>query len=1227
MTNLLKRTLALLCTLALLLSALPMSLAAEPDSAEFAILSTTDMHGKCWDTNVLTDGTESNNMLKVKTAVNQIRTELGEDNVFLVDNGDLYQGTPVSSVQLNQYTQGLSDDPLAMALCLADIGYDAASLGNHEFNYTWKTMEDARSYLLENGVSTICGNLYYEATGKPVFQPYITRDVTVGDKTLKIGILGLESTDCPRWDVPDNYPGIIFHHPDNPECSIAWEVNYYVPKMKEAGCDFIVVAYHGGTGSTTGDLVFGTNTEGQASRMIAQTEGVDMVIAGHDHSASYSNTYLKNKNGEDVLIVNGGGTQLTKSVFTAKIVNGNIEVSVKSTQNLSLSGYASDADLKAKITPYAQLASEYVNREAGKAIGTWDTETNYYLKQSDSMDLIQAAQMYEASKYIAQKYGDEEGMAYLLEEYNLDHTDVDMSSTSVVTNGSYYVKAGSLTMKDIYRLYKYDNNLYILPMTGAQIKAVLEQNASTRLRATIKNGTVSYSTIGENFTNPVFGGINFTYDMYQPEGSRVIIEGFSNGRAFDPNKTYLVGVNNYHLGNTGCGFGAYSTADALWSQTDDLGGGVVQDLIMEYLTDMTAEKGGVDPATFNWSWKLDYTGDVNAPQTLSGDIIAKEVSEIHDGDQIMIYSPSEGVIMSLEPAENTARLGGVAATAVNQYIGTNAPAAIFTVEIVDENAAEGATFALKTASGNYLTSGATGNSLGYAAELTELGTWYLEEAEGGFHIRNVGAAYNDNHNQAIEWYSGFTTYGVQSTAAFLLNLYTPVETASLASEVKDGGKYIIFHDAESTCLSTTANAGGLAPVSNTYLGGKIILPVAESTLIVTANVGQDGKIEFVTDDGRYLTAPAAGNGLSLENAPAANELSLWTLTAVEGGWHVMSVGAAYNGNHNQALEYYSGKFTTYGVKNTGEYLYNFYELTEQGEVPPAPCEHKNTELRNAAEATCTENGYSGDTYCTDCGELIAKGAVLKALGHAYKDEVIAPTCTEAGCTLHTCSRCNDSYKDTETAALGHNFVDGVCTRCGAKDPNYQPPPFDCDGGKDCPAHSFSDVKAGSWYHEAVDYALKAGLMNGMGDGKFDPDGSLTRAMLVTILYRAEGSPNVSGKANPFTDVKSGQWYTDAVIWAAHEGIVNGMTETTFAPNLKITREQIATILYRYAGSPKTDGSLDEFSDALTVSPYAIDAMTWAVEEGIINGMDGKLAPKDNATRAQIATLLMRYLEK
>ena len=315
----------------------------------------------------------------------------------------------------------------------------------------------------------------------------------------------------------------------------------------------------------------------------------------------------------------------------------------------------------------------------------------------------------------------------------------------------------------------------------------------------------------------------------------------------------------------------------------------------------------------------------------------------------------------------------------------------------------------------------------------------------------------------------------------------------------------------------------------------------------------------------------------------------------------------------------------------------------------AVCDHssgKTTTERK--EPTCTEAGYE-KIYCADCGDLLSE-KTLDALGHNYVDgfctrcgepdpnynsghthsyteKVVPPTCTEAGYTLYTCTICGESYKDAETDALGHNYVDGICTRCGAKDPNYQPPVFDCNGGEDCPAHSFSDVKAGSWYHEAVDYALKAGLMNGMGNGKFEPDASLTRAMLVTILYRSEGSPDVSGAANPFTDVQAGQWYTDAVIWAAKEGIVNGMTETTFAPNDSITREQIATILYRYDGSPKVSGNLYQFPDAFSVSAYAYDAMIWAVKSGIINGLDGKLAPKDNATRAQIATLLMRYLEK
>lgn len=152
-------------------------------------------------------------------------------------------------------------------------------------------------------------------------------------------------------------------------------------------------------------------------------------------------------------------------------------------------------------------------------------------------------------------------------------------------------------------------------------------------------------------------------------------------------------------------------------------------------------------------------------------------------------------------------------------------------------------------------------------------------------------------------------------------------------------------------------------------------------------------------------------------------------------------------------------------------------------------------------------------------------------------------------------------------------------------------------------------------------------MNGVGDGKFDPDGKLTRAMLVTILYRHEEEPDIADATNPFTDVPADKWYTNAVIWAASEGIVNGVTETTFSPDATITREQIATILYRYAGKPDATGDLSTYPDEVAVSTYAVDAMRWAVGMGIINGMDGKLAPQSSATRAQIATIFYRYLNQ
>ena len=165
----------------------------------------------------------------------------------------------------------------------------------------------------------------------------------------------------------------------------------------------------------------------------------------------------------------------------------------------------------------------------------------------------------------------------------------------------------------------------------------------------------------------------------------------------------------------------------------------------------------------------------------------------------------------------------------------------------------------------------------------------------------------------------------------------------------------------------------------------------------------------------------------------------------------------------------------------------------------------------------------------------------------------------------------------------------------------------------------------------MDYVYQNGLMTGTSATTFAPDGTMTRAMLVTILHRQAGAPQVN-YALPFDDVAEGAWYTEAVRWAASEGIVTGMSATAFEPNAPITREQFAAILYRYAQKTGADVSAGEdtnilsYADALDVSEYAVPAMQWACGAGIVNGVGGRLDPGGSATRAQTAAMLMRFCE-
>ena len=260
--------------------------------------------------------------------------------------------------------------------------------------------------------------------------------------------------------------------------------------------------------------------------------------------------------------------------------------------------------------------------------------------------------------------------------------------------------------------------------------------------------------------------------------------------------------------------------------------------------------------------------------------------------------------------------------------------------------------------------------------------------------------------------------------------------------------------------------------------------------------------------------------------------------------------------------------------------------------------------------------------------------------HRYKDVVTAPTCTEKGYTTHTCS-CGDSYVDTYVDALGHAWDNGkvtkeptetetgvktfTCTRCG-ETKTESIPVVSVDV-----TQMFTDVTK-NWAYPGIQYCVTHQLMSGVGGNLFAPKMTTTRAQIVQILYNLEGEPKVSG-TTPFTDLTQ-NWYKDAVLWAYQTGVVSGTSATTFAPDLPVTREQIAVILMEYMTRVLklertwTPADLSTFPDAGSVSGWAKDALADAVALGLIsgasNGGQTYLEPQGSATREQVATILMEF---
>lgn len=585
---------------------------AKSDSITVSIMTTTDMHGRAYDWNSYTNSALNNNFLQAAKLVAERRAAV--DDSILIDVGDILQGSALSSYNILQ--EGGENSPMATALRY--IGYDAFVLGNHEFNYApqiqwnyYNLLTSTDKAVAGQPVDVICSNVVETETNESVFSPYKTFTYKFEDgTTFTIGLLGFENMNNANWDVASHYEGCTFGHTDNAEKSYVYEwENYYGKEMQEK-CDYIIVAMHSGEGNP--DIY---NQENQGGYFATHTTGVDMLLTGHNHQRNA--VTLQNKNGENVLVMNGGGSTLGETVLTlTKGADGKVTVTAaESTMHPLSSALGKDENgrdirvpspdfksgdpnydgLKDLITPLFERSDAFVNKKIGTVSGTWDTISNYYLAQSDSYDLVHKAQIWAACT-----------------DNNIDPTKEHViSMTTPVAKRGWSVSSlladgatsGDISLRDCYSLYQYDNNtLYMIKMTGAQLKSWMQRTAQNyRVN---DDGQVG----GGGFGCDTFYGVNYDVYVGKPDGQRVQNITYADGTPVKDDDMIYACLSSYRLSATkdSDAYGWFastgitsSSEEVLWDATvserfNNVGGSVPL-IIGEYIKEMTAKGKDITP--------------------------------------------------------------------------------------------------------------------------------------------------------------------------------------------------------------------------------------------------------------------------------------------------------------------------------------------------------------------------------------------------------------------------------------------------------------------------------------------------------------------------------------------------------------------------------------------------------------------------------------------------------
>ncbi|MDQ0962577.1 2',3'-cyclic-nucleotide 2'-phosphodiesterase/3'-nucleotidase [Streptomyces sp. B4I13] len=557
----------------------------QPKRYALTVMGTTDLHGHVFNWDYFKDAEykdaagNAQGLARISTLVNGIRAEKGRENTLLLDAGDTIQGTPLTYYYAKVDPITAKGGPVhPMAQAMNAIGYDAAALGNHEFNYGIETLRKFESQLR---FPLLGANAVDAKTLRPAFQPYVIKTFCVkGAPPVKVAVLGLTNPGIAIWDKAYVQGKLAF--PGLEEQAAKW-----VPKLKSLGADVVIVSAHSGSSGTSsyGDQL--PYVENSAALVAQQVPDIDAVLVGHAHVEIPELKVVNAKTGKTVVLSEPLAYAERLSVFDVELVfeKGRWSVESVSSKVLNSNSVADDPKITKLLGDEHAKVVAYVNQVVGSATETLTTVEARF-KDAPIIDLITTVQEDVVKAALA-------GTSY--------------ASLPVIAQASPFsrtseIPAGQVTIRDLSSLYVYDNTLVAKLMTGAQVRAYLEYSAEYFVRtaagAVVDTEKLTNAAGRPDYNYDYVSGLSYDIDIAQAAGSRIRNLTY-NGAALDDAQQFVLAVNNYRA-NGGGAFPHVASAQELWSESTE-----IRTRISEWVT----AKGVLDPKDFaSVDWKLTRDG-------------------------------------------------------------------------------------------------------------------------------------------------------------------------------------------------------------------------------------------------------------------------------------------------------------------------------------------------------------------------------------------------------------------------------------------------------------------------------------------------------------------------------------------------------------------------------------------------------------------------------------------